>query len=104
MSPPDTMYAHSVTHQEVIYSMKTTNTKTFRLAIADVWGNARDGWDHNGSHYSSITLELSGNESDRTINRRIGGLRGVEWDGDPEFGLHGTFKRNGKPFGELIPE
>lgn len=73
---------------------------TYQIVSYDVWGNARDGFEVNAAYSTGRTIELSGDESDRTINRRLG-IRGVTWDGEPEYTLYGEIKRNGKPALEL---
>ena len=69
---------------------------TYNILGLDVWGNTREGFDVNQTYRTGRTLTLSGTESDRTINRRLG-LRGLKWEGDPEFMLYGENKRNGRP-------
>ena len=79
---------------------KKTQTQTYSLISYDTWGNTRDGFEVNAAHFTGQQLDLTGEETDRTINYRLG-VRGVEWEGDPEYALYGTLKRNGMPVLEL---
>lgn len=72
----------------------------YEIISYDVWGNARDGFEVNNAFHTGEFVELDGQESDYTINRRLG-VRGVTWDGDPDYTLYGTLKRNGMPAMEL---
>ena len=74
----------------------------YEIISYDVWGNARDGFNVNQSFHTGVLVEIPDDASDYLINRRVG-ARGVEWDGEPEFALYGTVKRNGKPVCELRP-
>ncbi len=68
----------------------------------EVWGNTRDGYEVNQAYRTGIIIEVDEKTSDYAINRRLG-LRGVTWEGEPEYGLYGTVKRNGRPACELRP-
>jgi hypothetical protein len=45
-------------------------------------------------------VEVAPDATDYAINRRVG-VRGVTWDGDPDYTLYGEVKRNGRPALEL---
>jgi len=72
----------------------------YEVITYDVWGNARDGFEVNQAFTTGRYIEVCENTSDMAINRRLG-IRGVEWDGEPEDALYGTVKRNGMPALEL---
>ena len=74
--------------------------REYEIVSYDVWGNAMDGFHVNQSFYTGEIVSIDPESSDYAINRKIG-IRGVSWDGDPEFSLYGTIKRNGKPALEL---
>tara|TARA_R110000803_G_scaffold112424_3_gene180786 strand:- start:545 stop:775 length:231 start_codon:yes stop_codon:yes gene_type:complete len=69
----------------------------------DIWGNAKDGFEVNQAFTTGRYIEASDIDSDMAINRRLG-IRGVTWEGEAEYGLYGTLKRNGMPALELRPE
>ena len=71
-------------------------TYEYKVISYDVWGNARDGFEVNQAFNTGETVHLPENASDRLINRRLG-IRGVSWDGDEDYTLFGTLKRNGMP-------
>ena len=74
----------------------------YEIITYDVWGNAKDGWEVNDAYRTGRHVRIRPDASDYAINRAVG-LRGVQWDGDPEYGLYGTFKRTGRPALELRP-
>ena len=72
----------------------------YEIISYDVWGNAREGFEVNQAFRTGRRVTVNEGDSDYAINRRLG-VRGVEWDGDPEYTLYGTVKRNGRPALEL---
>lgn len=74
----------------------------YEIISYDVWGNTRDGYEVNAAYHTGQTVDIDPQASDYAINRRLG-LRGVTWEGEPEYRLYGTVKRNGKPACELRP-
>jgi hypothetical protein len=74
----------------------------YEIINYDVWGNSHDGFEVNQAFHTGDYIELPENPSDYLINRRLG-LRGVVWEGEMQFGLYGTVKRNGYPALELRP-
>jgi hypothetical protein len=99
-------------------------TQTYRLWTYDVWGNARDGFDVN-DRYSHGAVEIRVRRTDynvgldklgrpfppdcqfsdytptdRQLSRAVG-VRGADWDGESDFTLYATSKRNGRPLCEL---
>jgi hypothetical protein len=72
----------------------------YQIISYDVWGNARDGFEVNAAYYTGKTIDIEPDASDYAINRKLG-IRGVTWDGEPEYTLYGTVKRNGMPAMEL---
>ena len=73
----------------------------YRVVKYDVWGNAKDGWEVNDKFATSVYVELDGDESDYTINRRLS-VQGITWEGE-EGTLYGSLQ-NGKPVMELWRE
>ena len=78
----------------------------YEVITYDVLGNARDGFDVNNAFRSGVIIEVSDDDTDATINRRLGAAgfdnaRGIAWDGEPGFSLYGEYKRNGRPAAEL---
>lgn len=82
---------------------KPTSTSTYRLYTYELWRDTEGGWTVNDVFRTPHTIKLQGQESDMSINRRLG-MRGVTWDGDPEYVLYGEKKRNGSPAAELRRE
>ena len=87
----------------------------YKLYLYDVWGNTKDGFEVNnifaaqisldGSIFNTenIIIEVSENDSDYQINRKIK-CRAIEWECFNEDEIfYGSNKTNGKPFGELRP-
>jgi hypothetical protein len=72
----------------------------YEVITYDVWGNTREGFEVNQAFTTGRTITLPENASDYLINRRLG-VRGVKWDGEPEYSLYGELKRNGMPALEL---
>lgn len=66
----------------------------------DVWGNAKNGYNVNQSFLTGYFYEIPKNASNYQINRIIG-VRGVVYDGDPEYTLYAESKKNRKPLFEL---
>lgn len=76
---------------------------TYNIVTYDVWGNARDGFEVNQAFYTGRTVEIDEEATDYAINRALS-VRGVTWEGDPDYTLYGTLKRNGMPALELQRE
>ena len=82
--------------------------RKYEVISYDVWGNARDGFEVNAAYSTGRVVEITFKDtahatdyvSDYAINRRVG-VRGVTWDGDPDYSLYGEVKRNGRPALEL---
>lgn len=72
----------------------------FEIISYDVWGNAREGFWVNQAFCTGQTVEVSEGDSDAAINRRLGS-RGITWEGEIDYTLYGTLKRNGRPALEL---
>lgn len=96
--------------------MMKAETQTYELWTYDVWGNTRDGFDVNDRYYQgTITIKVKptrlnvGTEhefvlyepTDRQLNRAIGG-RGLEWEGEADYGIYASNRRDGKPVCELV--
>jgi len=76
----------------------------YQIITYDVWGNARDGFEVNQAFTTGRYIEIDGEHaSDYAINRKLG-VRGITWDGEPDYTLYGTVKRNGRPALELRAE
>lgn len=87
---------------------------TFQVWSYDVWGNAKDGFDVNDRFKQNEievtikpTIYKNNNgdyveyyPTDLQLNRILG-IRGGKWEGDPEYTLYCTDKRNCKPICEL---
>ena len=73
---------------------------TYEIIAYDVWGNSRDGFEVNAAYATGRTVVIDSAASDYAINRRLG-VRGVVWDGEPDYTLYGELKRNGRPALEL---
>jgi len=83
--------------------------KTYKVVSYDVWGNKKDGFEVNEAHYTSFTVELSEDATNREIVKALKdcgylkkGLhtKSVRIDGD-EYCIYFSDARNGKPEGEL---
>lgn len=74
--------------------------REYEIISYDVWGNARDGFEVNAAYRTGRTVEIDLEASDYAINRALG-VRGVAWEGDPEYTLYGAIKRNRRPALEL---
>ena len=72
----------------------------YEIVVYDVWGNAKDGFEVNAAYTTGEVVDIPDDASDYQINRLLG-VRGCVWDGEPEYTLYATQKRNGKPAGEL---
>lgn len=72
----------------------------FEIISYDVWGNTRDGYEVNAAYHTDQYIDIDESTSDRAINRRLG-IHGAQWEGELEYSLYGTSKRNGKPLLEL---
>lgn len=78
----------------------------FELIEYDVWGNARDGFEVNQAFYTGKLVTIDLDMDDASINRSLAqqgvkGCKGIEWEGESDYTLYATLKRNGKPMGEL---
>jgi len=74
----------------------------FQIISYDVWGNAKEGFEVNAAYFTGKTVSIDPESSDRAINRALN-VRGIVWQGAPEFALYGELKRNGMPALELRP-
>lgn len=74
----------------------------YEVISYDIWGNARDGFEVNQAFRTGRFIDIDANTTDRAINRRLG-VQGIQWDGEHEYTLYGTLKRNGMPALELQP-
>ena len=74
--------------------------RKYEVISYDVWGNAREGFQVNAAYSTGRVVEIDPDATDYAINRRVG-VRGVTWDGDPDYSLYGEVKRNGRPALEM---
>ena len=89
--------------------------RRYRAWSYDVWGNARDGFDVNDRYdHGHVDIRCKRqvynagaahefaayDPTDRQLSRAVG-ARGVEWDGESDYTLYATQRRNGRPICEL---
>jgi len=80
----------------------------YKLYTYDLWGNEKDGYQVSDVYPSNITIELTPNDSDETIIKKLRKemtkkhhTKSFDVDGDFTYGLYINLK--GVPFCELRP-